>query len=159
MLDAYAAGLFDGEGYVRIATWEKPRSIHVRYQVIAGIGVTYYPVVEALQKTYGGSINQNRHDLRNQKNRIQFTWHIASQTAASFFRRVLPHLIIKREQVELALQMQDSIDKYRHQLGHAHKLHPDRDRIFAERAGIAAQIRALKKEAFPALVNRGPRGQ
>jgi hypothetical protein len=157
MNDAYAAGLFDGEGYVRVARWEKPDSIHIRYQVIAGIGVTYHPVIERLQKEYGGSINQNRHDLRNKNHRIQFTWAFASQTAATFFRRVLPHLIIKRDQVKLALELQDSIDKYRHQLGHRNSFHPERDSIFAYRAKIAADIYALKKETFPALVNRGPK--
>jgi hypothetical protein len=144
----YVAGLFDGEGYVRIARWKKPNSRHVRYQVIAGIGMTYFPVIEALRDQFGGSMNENRHDLRNPKARIQFTWHIASQTAASFFRKVLPHLIVKRDEVELALQLQDSIDKYVHKLGHHHKYHPDRDKIFARRADLAARIFALKKRTF-----------
>lgn len=57
MNDAYAAGLFDGEGHVRIAHWQKPGSIHIRSQLIVGIGMTYLPVIEALQRTYDGSIN------------------------------------------------------------------------------------------------------
>jgi hypothetical protein len=144
----YAAGLFDGEGYVRVARWAKPNSHHVRYQVIAGIGMTYLPVIEALRDQFGGSLNENRHDLRNPKARIQFTWHIASQTAASFFRKIVPHLLVKRDEVQLALELQDSIDKYVHKLGHHHKTHPDRDKIFAYRADLAAQIFALKKRSF-----------
>jgi hypothetical protein len=155
MDDAYAAGLFDGEGYVRCAVWHKPNSTHVRYQVIAGIGVTYRPVIEALQEKYGGSLNENRHDLRNPNNRIQFTWHIASQTAAAFFRLVLPHLIIKREQVELALRLQESIDAHP-RLANQYKVHPDRDRIREERALLAAEIKRLKKVAYPSLVDSGP---
>jgi hypothetical protein len=153
---AYAAGLFDGEGYVRVAKWEKPNSRHVRYQVIGGIGMTYLPVIQALRDQFGGSVNQNRHDLRNPNARIQFTWHIASQTAATFFRLIQPHLIVKREEVDLALQLQDDIDKYRHKLGHHHKEHPDRDAIFANRAAIAGQIFALKKRAFDPLVSGDP---
>ncbi len=144
----YAAGLFDGEGYVRVARWAKPNSLHVRYQVVGGIGMTYLPVIEALRDQFGGSLNENRHDLRNPRARIQFTWHIASQTAASFFRKILPHLVVKRDEVRLALELQDSIDKYVHKLGHHHIYHPDRDKIFAYRADLAAQITALKKRAF-----------
>src|SRR6185437_16238748 len=112
MNDAYVAGLFDGEGWVRIATWHKPNSDHIRYQVIAGIGMTYHPVIKRLKEEYGGSIHENRHDLRNENNRIQFSWHIASQKAKVFFNRIYPHLIVKRDQVKLALELQDNIDKY-----------------------------------------------
>lgn len=155
----YAAGLFDGEGYVRVARWEKPNSRHVRYQVVGGIGMTHLPIIEALRGKFGGSINENRHDLRNKNARIQFTWHIASQTAASFFRRVLPHLVVKRDEVMLALQLQDSIDEYRHKLGHHHRTHPDRDKIFAYRANLAAQIYALKKRTYFPLVRSDPVSQ
>ena len=154
----YAAGLFDGEGYVRVARWEKPNSRHVRYQVVGGIGMTYLPVIEALRDQFGGSVNQNRHDLRNPKARIQFTWHIASQTAASFFRRVVPHLMVKRDEVQLALELQDSIDKYRHKLGHHYSEHPERDKIFAYRANLASRIFALKKRAYAPLVRSDPSG-
>lgn len=156
MNDAYAAGLFDGEGYVRVAIWNKPNSNHTRYQVIAGIGVTYRPVVEALRDAYGGSLNENRHDRRNPNNRIQFTWHIASQTAARFFRIILPHLIIKRDQVELALQLQDHIDRYRHKLGNQYWSHPDKERISAERVALADQISKLKKVSFSSFDDSGP---
>jgi hypothetical protein len=157
MDDAYAAGLFDGEGYVRVAIWHKPNSKHIRHQVIAGIGVTHYPVIAALREQYGGSINENRHDLRNPRNRIVFTWHIASQTAATFFRRVLPHLIIKREQVELALKLQESIDAFP-RLANQYRVHPERDRIRAERRALADEIKRLKKVAYPSLIDSGPIG-
>ena len=157
MNDAYAAGLFDGEGYVRVATWKKPSSIHTRYQVIAGIGVTYLPVILQLHEAYGGSLHNNRHDLRNPNNRIQFSWVISSKTAASFFKKVMPYLVIKREQVVLATTLQENIDKYCHILGNQYRLHPDRDRILAERAAIAGEIRRLKKETFPPLSAMAPR--
>ena len=144
----YAAGLFDGEGYVRIARWKKPNSRHVRYNVVAGIGMTYLPIIEALRDQFGGSLSENRHDLRNSKARIQFTWNIGSQVAARFLRKVLPHLIVKHDEAQLALLLQDNIDKYVHKLGHHHIYHPDRDKIFAYRADLADQIFALKKRSF-----------
>lgn len=153
---AYAAGLFDGEGYVRVSIWAKPNSPHVRYAVIGGIGMTYLPVILALRDQFEGSVNQNRHDLRNPKHRIQFTWHIASQTAATFFRQILPHLIVKREEVELALQLQDDIDTNRRKLGSHYRPGLERDAIFANRADIAAKIYALKKRTWAPLVSDDP---
>jgi len=154
----YAAGLFDGEGFVRVAKWAKPNSVHVRYQVVGGIGMTHRPVIEALQDQFGGQIYANRHDLRNPKNRIQFMWHFASQIGASFLRQIAPHLIVKKEEVELALELQDDIDKYRHKLGNQFWLHPQRDEIFAHRDSLALRISALKKRAFLPPVESGPSG-
>jgi hypothetical protein len=160
---AYAAGLFDGEGYVRIARWEKPGSIHIRYNVIGGIAVTYLPIIQALRDQFGGSINQNRHDLRNPKHRIQFTWHIASQTAATFFRQIVPYLIIKREEVELALRLQDDIDAgqmtkfkgWHNGKSERNRNDPERLAIHAYREDLANQLFALKKRTFPPLSTDG----
>ena len=151
MEDAYAAGLFDGEGYVRVNVWHKPNSTHTRYQVFVGLGVTHLPVIQQLQEQYGGGINENRHDLRNPKNRIQFTWNVVSRNANDFLKRIFPYLVIKQDQVALALKLQESIDLYKGQLGNQYRFHPDRDRIFAERAAMAEEIHRLKKVAFASL--------
>lgn len=103
-------------------------------------------------------MNQNRADLRNPNHRIQFTWHIASQTAAEFFRRALPHLIVKRDEVELALLLQDDIDKYRHTFKNTRHNETERLERRAYREALAAQIFALKKRSFDPLVVGDPSG-
>jgi hypothetical protein len=160
MNDAYAAGLFDGEGYIRIVRWEKPDSMHIRWQVFGGIGVTHRPVIEALQQAYGGSINMNRHDLRNPQHRIQFTWSFASQTAASFLQSILPHLIIKREQAELALELQASINQFKHKLGfRGGNLHPQHAEIRAHREDLYRRITAAKHVRYAPLLRNGPKSR
>jgi hypothetical protein len=146
--DRYAAGLFDGEGYIRVNRWAKPGSIHVRYQLFGGIGMAYLPVIQALQATYGGTLNVNRHSVRNPVHRDQFQWNFSSQIGAAFLRRVLPHLVVKRDEAELALELQSSIDEWKHKLGHHHALHPRRDEIFAEREDLARRIAELKHVRF-----------
>lgn len=146
--DRYAAGIFDGEGYVRIAKWAKPNSIHVRYQLFVGIGMNFLPVIQALKDTYGGALSVNRHSARNPIHRDQFVWNVSSQKAAAFLRSVLPHLIVKRAEVELALQLQASVDEWKHKLGHHHALHPRRDEVFAEREALARRITELKHVRF-----------
>lgn len=149
MLDhRYAAGLFDGEGYVRVAKWAKPGSINIRYQVFAGIGMTYLPVIRKLQETYGGSVSANRHSRKNPIHRDQYVWNTSSQIGSAFLRCVLPYLIVKREETELALLLQSSIDEWKFKLGNRYWLHEQREEVFAYRADLALKISALKHVRF-----------
>lgn len=161
MLDIrYVAGLFDGEGYVRINEWQKPNSPHIRFNVFVGINMTYRPLIEMLQQQFGGGFNVNRHDLRNPKQRACFAWNLGSSTAANFLREILPYLIVKREEAEIALLLQANIDEYRHKLGSPFGgYHPQRDEIFAYRRSLAAQITALKRRTFDPIVDRAPATQ
>lgn len=140
----YAAGLFDGEGMVRIGRWAKPDSTHVRYQIRVTIGMSHRPVIESLHKQFGGSLHNNRHDLRNPKNRIQFNWIASSQAAVKFLRKVLPHLVVKREEAEIAIALQEHIDANRPTL-------KTREALFAYRENLYQRITALKKRAYPPL--------
>ena len=121
------------------------------YQLHAVIGVNYRPVVVLLQENYGGSIHENRHDLRNPKNRIQFNWIAPSRQAADFLRRIRPYLIIKADQADLALEFQANIDEWKQgrKLGNRGGYHPDRDKVFAWRAEVAQRLSEMKKVAFP----------
>ena len=86
--------------------------------------------------------------IRTSKHRDHSVWTISSQAAASFMRRVLPFLRAKKEEVELALTLQASIDEWNHKLGWHYGTHPKRDEIFAERAAIAEKIKAIKHRGF-----------
>lgn len=148
--DQYVAGLFDGEGMIRITNWKKPNSNHVRYALFGSLGMTYRPVIEFLQETYGGHLNQNRHDLRGTKNRIQFSWTVGSQIAASFLRRIQPYATVKREEIDIALELQKHIDENpyisrgRNHMGER----PNRELILAHREELFQKITALKKRSF-----------
>jgi hypothetical protein len=161
MDDRYAAGLFDGEGYVRIARWEKPNSMHIRYQIFMGIGMCFYPVIKMLSDQYGGTINENRHDLRNPKNRIQFNWKLASQKAAAFLRRIEPYSVVKQDEINVALQLQEHIDNNPYiPTGKNHEYErKDRAQILEYREKLYKQITLLKKRSFPPLLNNGPMRQ
>jgi len=151
MDDRYVAGLFDGEGVVRIN--RKQRGVHRGYNLHVAIGMNYYPVVKALCDAYGGSVHMNRHDLRNPKNRIQFSWIVANQKAATFLRRILPFAIVKLDEIVIALKLQDHIDANPYiSAGRNHMLErKNRDKILAYREELCIQISALKKRSFPPL--------
>lgn len=142
---AYVAGLFDGEGYIRIATRRKNAN-HLRMQLYAGIGMTYRPVIEELQRSFGGSRSCNDHSKRNPKHRPQHVWNVCSVQAAQFLRKIYPFLSVKREEVKLALEFQDSIDQWRGKLGNRNPAsYTDaRAAVWAYRLDLANRMSELK---------------
>ncbi len=159
MDDRYVAGLFDGEGYVRIARWAKPNSIHLRHAVYAGIGMTYCPIIEAISREFGGYVYSNRHDLRNPNSRIQFVWSVGSQIAAAFLRRIQPHTIVKRDEIDIAITLQDHIDQNPYISAGRNHMHErkGREELLAYREDLFHRITALKKRSFPPLPITGRR--
>jgi hypothetical protein len=156
----YVAGLFDGEGTIRIAKWEKPNSPHIRYCLYGGIGMCHLPIIKLLQETYGGSFNENRHDKRNPRARIQFLWIVSSQKAASFLRHIQPYAIVKLDQIDLALEFQKHMDAnpYR-QAGRGH-LRDNHQELIDIREKFYQQMTLLKQESFPSqkeLAGKQPR--
>lgn len=141
----YCAGLFDGEGFVRIATYRQS-TIHLRMQLYGGIGMTHRPTIEALCNKFGGTLHCNDHSKRNPKHRPQWMWITCSQQTASFLRAVLPHLIVKQPEAEIALEFQSSIDRWRGKLGTRSpaSMTKKREAVWAHRLDLARRLLELK---------------
>lgn len=111
--------------------------------------MTHRPVIEMLQKEYGGSVSMNRHDRRKPEHRIQFTWSVASQVAATFLRRIQPYCIVKADQIEVALAFQAHVDETPYSSkGRSRQPRENSDAIRAYRDTLYDQITALKKQSF-----------
>lgn len=141
----YVAGLFDGEGYIRIATFKQSK-LHTRMQLFGGIGMTYLPVIQQLQERFGGSVQCNDHSRRNAAHRPQHFWLVSSVKAANFLKSVVPHLIVKREEALLAIEFQNSIDEWRGKLGNRSpkSFTTEREAVWAYRRDLARRISELK---------------
>ena len=145
---AYAAGLFDGEGMVRIARFAKPNSAHIRYQVIVMIGMTHEGIIRQLPENFTGSVHCNDHSKRNKKHRPQWCWYVSSQKAATFLRKIRPFLVVKAEEADIALALQQNIDEHKFRLGNRYNLHERHAEILAWRED---QYRLLMKLKRPHL--------
>lgn len=88
----WAAGFIDGEGCIRI-------SHKVRVSVLQ---VDPRPLIQ-LQVLFGGSIRINRHSTGPKRRRI-YVWEIGSRQARTMLEQILPFLIVKKDQAELALE-------------------------------------------------------
>jgi hypothetical protein len=166
MLLPYVAGLFDGEGWVRVQTpgvrldgSRTPGSNYRRfpsYQVIAGVAMTYKPAMVAFHEQFGGTLYGDDHYRRKDpKNRTIYRWHVTSQQAHPFLSAILPYLIIKREQVELALELQDHIIKHRAAMVGPWSDDETKAAIAAHRKAIADRITELKKVNYNLPVDHG----
>ena len=87
---AYAAGFFDGDGCISVAG--KNGHHHT-------IGQKYRPILDLFQKKYGGSIC-----FKKSSNNYQ--WCLCSG-GKEFLQDIYPHLILKKPQAEIVINMQN----------------------------------------------------
>ncbi len=103
--DAYVAGLIDGEGCIYISKERKSFSLRVD----TGMTAKALPLLKLLEEEYGGTVVRAR--AATDKWEAAYKWAISGAEAASMLRRLLPALLLKRPQAELALEMWDLREK------------------------------------------------
>ena len=104
---AWAAGFFDGEGYVTIQERIHPK--YTGYYLRVGINhVAIQPLIE-IQKLFGGKIEkQSLHTIvGNRKQRHR--WSLSTSAAAEMLQQLLPYLKNKQKVVALGLDFQKTI--------------------------------------------------
>jgi len=93
----YAAGFFDGEGCVNCSSGRK-NSPFIRILVVN----TNLEVLKVFQNFWGGDINKNYKPKEHWKQ--AYTWRLSHKSALKFLSDILPYLIVKKEQAELAIK-------------------------------------------------------
>lgn len=148
----YMAGLFDGEGCIRVHTPgvtvdgkinPKTNRHFPSYQVLCMLQNTYWPVILALHEQFGGMVTVTQ--PRSAKHRTIHQWRVQSKIAYAFLRAVRPHLIIKREEAELAIALQEHIHLFKSDLVGPWGCPERKAEIAAYRRGLAEKMAALKR--------------
>lgn len=109
---AWAAGFFDGEGYVTIQhgyTLHKNGKRYYRHTLRIGINhVAIEPLLE-MQRLFGGKINkQNPNSVQgNRKPRHQ--WLLNCSNAAEALKRMMPYFRNKQQAAEIGLELQNTM--------------------------------------------------
>jgi hypothetical protein len=94
----YAAGLFDGEGYVGLA--KDGARLRLRLEVSG----CYKPALEKLAERWGGIVYKDKR--KDPAWRTEWKWHLGGRgDIAHFLSEVQPYLLEKRSQVGLVLAM------------------------------------------------------
>ncbi|KKK87767.1 hypothetical protein LCGC14_2749910 [marine sediment metagenome] len=99
-IEAYAAGIMDGDGSIQIQEINRGSS----YRFIVYLSGCERSPIDLLHSHWGGGITETV----TQTGRPYFRWHITSSKATQFLKDILPYLVGKANQAHLALRFQDA---------------------------------------------------
>lgn len=94
----WAAGFIDGEGCIRINSYTSRKS--TLYNIVLKVSQKKKEPLEILVSLFGGKIGKY-----GQRNIYQ--WQVTNKMANEALKSLLPYLILKKEQAELALSFQE----------------------------------------------------
>lgn len=134
----YVAGLFDGEGCVRIAKNKTRRN--ACYQLYVSINMSDPRAIKKVLETFGGKLYTSR-KASKPTHRILFSWVACSQKAADFLRQIRPFVTVKADEIDVALEFQSHIDSMGRQWRRNKILCSD---IIAYRESLFQKISSLK---------------
>jgi hypothetical protein len=102
MLDVrYVAGLFDGEGCISLVKQRRLNSPLPSYTIRVVIAMTHKPIILLLQDQFGGHVSQRKGQKEGHRNAFTLMW--ANRQAGTILQILIPHLILKRAEAEVAL--------------------------------------------------------
>jgi len=109
---AYIAGIIDGEGTIGIAKGKDTKAKRgISYRLFVSVANTDHKLLDWLQQTDGaGTIVFNDRSSFNKKWSPIWKWTISSCASAQLLNRILPWLVMKKPQAELALEFYSRLD-------------------------------------------------
>ena len=139
---SYASGIFDGEGCVRITKQQRNNGRSLQYALLVSITQKDGKLMDWLYGNFAGVVY-----LKNKsgENWI-YEWRADNFKAYEFLKKIFPFLIVKKEQVALAIRFQERLKYERY------KTKDDRKRFASltqneldERENLYQQMSMLKK--------------
>jgi hypothetical protein len=137
--DQYLAGLIDGEGAVTILHYRSESRFRSHISVL--VTMCDREPLDAIATRFGTRVLTL--PRRNSRWRTAYRWQSQGVAAENLLRAILPYLIVKRQQAELALAFRDTLTA-----------EGGRTKITAEtmhlRAALAAEIHRLNERGIAA---------
>ena len=127
---AWAAGFFDGDGYITVQVRGGKYRGHY---IVAGVNHVAEAPIREMIKLFGGKFRNQLPEkvVGNRKQRIE--WKLTCSSAASFLEQIRPYLVNKVEVVNKALELQST-------MGTTNKVP---DEVVALRDALKEDIRVL----------------
>lgn len=135
----WAAGFFDGEGHIG-AHLCNGRNGYAHWKLSLMVVNTHTPSVEIFQRLFGGTIKHRTNGRRVDGSNCKeiSVWRAPEQQIGEILRRLVPHLVTKKQQALLAIEFRQT---YRGYVRGAGVFLPDE--VKQERADFASRIRLL----------------
>lgn len=99
---AYAAGFFDGDGYIKIRVQHRNLGLKSIHYLEIGIGSFDHPITNWFKQNFEGCEYTEKYS----ESQDNFRWRIGSDSAENFLQQILPYLRLKIPQAELAIRFQ-----------------------------------------------------
>ena len=100
---AYAAGIFDGEGCIHAGVSRSNPTGRPRPFVKAVMAMSDPRPLRLMQTLFGGSIRTGA--AKGMSKKTFWFWELGTKATSQFLADVLPYLIVKKDQAQLALQL------------------------------------------------------
>lgn len=144
---AYIAGYFDGEGCVSV--WKRRPAytcISPRHILNIQISSTDKSGLDWINSRFKGKMLY-AHNRTKSNSADSWKWLVSAKRAADILRLILPYLKLKRREAELAIQLQDDMQRHLHEpRNHGRRgIAPLSVERQAFRDGLMDQIKSLKK--------------
>ncbi|MCC5574544.1 hypothetical protein IMZ11_02675 [Microtetraspora sp. AC03309] len=103
---AYLAGVIDSDGYITASSSTRGGRTYCAPRV--GISGTRREPHDLAASIYGGTVRSYEPKDDRSHHRTQYQWVLEGDGAATVIAAVLPYLLVKRAQAQLALQLQEA---------------------------------------------------
>lgn len=137
----YLAGLFDGEGCISLIKQARVNSPLPTYSVRVVICMTNKPIIQAICNQFGGLYSERK---GQEKARNAFTVMWANRKAIPMLHALIPHLILKKEEAEIALNFLTQLASVGTSFWRRAS-QQEIDSLLAEREFVRAKLAALKR--------------
>ena len=104
LIDAYAAGLIDGEGCISLSKHSNKSGCTYAVRLEVGMAIKAMDILQWLAKTFGGTIRKTRNG--SDRWMEAHTWGLFGKKAVPVLQQLLPQLKLKKQQAKLALSVQ-----------------------------------------------------
>ena len=102
---AWAAGFFDGEGWIKIQNRGSDK--YCGFYLRIGVGQVKITPLEKLQTIFGGNIRIKSEPKGNRKR--QYIWTLSTKQAVEALKCMLPYMAHKNEVATLALEFENTV--------------------------------------------------
>jgi hypothetical protein len=109
----YAAGFFDGEGTVKIEKGDRRTKKPYGFRLHIQVSNTHKGVIDWFKETFGAGYVYVRGN-KTDGGRDYYDWGLYGHKAQRFLKLLYPYLKVKREDAEIGILFQESINKYGH---------------------------------------------
>ncbi|MCK5608870.1 hypothetical protein KAR91_43760 [Candidatus Pacearchaeota archaeon] len=101
----YLAGIIDGEGCISINLYNKQAS---KYNLRVRVDNTSKELIFWIAENFGGKVRFQKSYHRNYRD--IWRWEINYKNLEKLIKKILPYLIIKKEQAKLALKYRKTVN-------------------------------------------------